>query len=417
VTSRLIPELKFVLTDPDFYKNPHALLRRMRTECPVAFSEELDSWIVTRYDDVVQCLRDPRFHVVEEYKRVDALSPTQQEELAPLRKTFIEWGGRRDRTAHETFLRVMKKHFTPRRMADQVPAIQEMMDSLLLSAAARGGPVDIVNDIAHPLSMAVVCHLLGVPATTTSISMLLRASNEIAGLLEMGELDQLRRSQEGMAEVAAYLLPHVVATRQGDEFGYGLFEVMGGPGREQLKYTDDQIVAQGIMFVVVGYHTTANLLCNGLQILFDHPDEKQLLLDRHLSNLPNAFDEMMRHHGPVSTIRRVALKDITLRSQQIMAGDTVVLALIAANRDPSVFDRPDEFHVDRPNAGKQLGFTVGPYSCMGQALARLEGQVFFSTLLSRFPRMSSADPEPDWMPFRPLGRELRTLRVWLDRRR
>ena len=118
-----------------------------------------------------------------------------------------------------------------------------------------------------------------------------------------------------------------------------------------------------------------------------------------------------------STIRRVALEDITLRSQQIMAGDTVVLALIAANRDPSVFDRPDEFHVDRPNAGKQLGFTVGPYSCMGQALARLEGQVFFSTLLSRFPRMSPTDPEPDWMPFRPLGRELRTLRVWLERTR
>ena len=119
---------------------------------------------------------------------------------------------------------------------------------------------------------------------------------------------------------------------------------------------------------------------------------------------------------PVSTIRRVALSDVVLRGRRIAAGDTVVLALLAANRDPAVFARPDEFRVDRPNAGRQVGFTVGPYSCMGQALARLEGRVFFTTLLTRFPRMAPVDPQPDWMVFRPLGRELRTLRVRLDGR-
>ena len=125
---------------------------------------------------------------------------------------------------------------------------------------------------------------------------------------------------------------------------------------------------------------------------------------------------MMRVHGAVSTIRRVALEDITLRGRTIRAGDTVVLALLAANRDPSVFDRPDEFRIDRRNAARQIGFTVGPYSCMGQALARLEGHVFFSTLLGRFPQLAPADPRPDWMVFRPLGRELRTQRVLVDGR-
>jgi cytochrome P450 len=413
--SQLVPEAKFTLADPNLYLDPHPVLREMRASCPVTFDEKLDSWVVTSYDDVVKCLRDARFHVVEEYKRVDALPPAQREELAPLRQIFTEWGGRRDRITHQAFLRVMKKHFTPRRMTDQVPVIQHIMSTLLLAARAQGGPMDVANDIAHPLSMAVVCHLLGVPAASTDISMLLRESNAIAGLLEMGELDQLRRSQQGMAEVAAYLAPHVVAARRGG--GSGLLKVMAGSDQDQMQYTDDQIVAQGIMFVVVGYHTTANLLANGLQLLLDHPDQKRLLHGQHFGNLSNAFDEMMRHHGPVSTIRRVALEDVTVRNQQIRADDTVVLALIAANRDPSVFDCPDEFRVDRPNASKHLGFTVGPYSCLGQALARLEGQVFFSTLLSRFPRMAPADPKPDWMPFRPLGRELRTLRVWPDGRR
>ena len=87
------------------------------------------------------------------------------------------------------------------------------------------------------------------------------------------------------------------------------------------------------------------------------------------------------------------------------------MALVAANRDPQVFADPDTFDIARPNAHRQVGFTVGPYSCMGQALARLEGQVFYRTLFSRFPDIRPQERVPDWTVFRPLGRELRTLRV------
>jgi cytochrome P450 len=403
------------LVDPQLYLDPHSVLREMRTTCPVYFDDHLDSWVVTRYDDVVACLKDPRMYVVEECKRVDALPPARQAELAPLRRIFTEWGGRSVASDHDVFLRVVKKYFTPRRMAGRVGTIQRLLDGLLEAARGHGGPVDVVNELAHPLAMSVVCDLLGAPPSRPEIDRLLRASNAISGLLEMGEVEQLQRSQEGMLDVIDYLRPHVAAARAGR--GSGLLSVLTGPDAERLDYDDDQIAAQGIMFVVVGYHTTANLLANGLQLLFDHPGQRRALVECGFANLPNAFDEMMRFHGPVSTIRRVAVSDVRLRGQRIAAGDTVVLALLAANRDEAVFDRPDEFLVDRPNANRQVGFTVGPYSCMGQALARLEGQVFFTTLLSRFPRMVPADPQPDWMVFRPLGRELRTLRVLLDGRR
>ena len=403
------------LVDPELYLDPHSVLREMRTTCPVYFDDHLESWVVTRYDDVVACLKDPRMYVVEECKRVDALPPARQAELAPLRRIFTEWGGRSVARDHDVFLRVVKKYFTPRRMAGRVGTIQRLMDGLLEAALGHGGPVDVVNELAHPLAMSVVCDLLGAPPSRPEIDRLLRASNAISGLLEMGEVEQLQRSQEGMLDVIDYLRPHIAAARAGR--GSGLLSVLTGPDAQRLDYDDDQIAAQGIMFVVVGYHTTANLLANGLQLLFDHPRQRRALVERGFANLPNAFDEMMRFHGPVSTIRRVALSDVQLRGQRIAAGDTVVLALLAANRDEAVFDRPDEFLVDRPNANRQVGFTVGPYSCMGQALARLEGQVFFTTLLSRFPRMVPADPQPDWMVFRPLGRELRTQRVLLDGRR
>jgi cytochrome P450 len=398
----------FDLSDPDLYLQPHPLLHEMRERAPVHYSPELASWVLTRYDDVGAALRDRRFHAVEEHKKVDALPAATQQELAPLRRIFMQWGGRDDPAAHQVFLGVLKKYFTPHRVAGQVPAITAIMNDLVARALARGGPVDVVNDLAHPLAMSVVCRMLGIPPGELDMELLLSASNKISQLLEMGELEQLRRSQDGMLAMAAYLAPYVAAARRGD--GEGLFDVMAGPGTP-LPYGDDDVVAQGIMFTVVGYHTTANLLANGIQLLFDHPDQRRVLLDGGLAGLPQAFDEMMRFHGPVSTIRRMVLEDVHLRGQVIPAGDTAMLALVAANRDPRVFTDPDEFRVERPNAHKHVGFTVGPYSCMGQALARLEGDVFFRTMLTRFPDMTPADPVPDWMVFRPLGKELRTLRV------
>ena len=406
--TQIVPEAWFDLRHPDLYLQPHAVLHEMRATAPVYYSPELDSWMLTRYDDIAAALRDRRFHTVEEHKKIDALPPAEQQELEPLRRIFLEWGGRDDPAAHELFLRAMKKHFTPRRVVEQLPAIEQVMNGLCDAAAARGGPVDVVNDLAHPLSMSVVADLLGIPPAEVDLELMLEASQSISQLLEMGEPDQLRRSQAGMLVMSAYLAPHVAAARRGE--GSGLLAVMAGPGTP-LTYTDEQVVAQGIMFTVVGYHTTANLLANGIQLLFDHPDQRRVLLDGGPAGLPAAFDEMMRFHGPVSTIRRMVLEDVPLRGRVIPEGATVLLGLLAANRDPAVFDDPDRFDVRRPGAHRHLGFTVGPYSCMGQALARLEGEVFFRTVLTRWPDMAPADPQPDWAVFRPLGRELATLRI------
>lgn len=405
--SATVPGSRYDLLRPGLYLDPHALLHEMRERAPVHFGPEVDAWVLTRYDDVGAALRDPRFHAVEEHKKVEALPVERQEELAPLRRIFTEWGGRDDPAAHEVFLRAMKKHFTPRRVSEQRPVVEALMDGLLGTALARGGVVDVVNDLAHPLSMGVVCHLLGLPRDEVDLELMLEASQSISQLLEMGEPDQLHRSQDGMLAMGEFLAPYVDAARRGR--GSGLLEVMAGPG-SPLRYSDAEVVSQGIMFTVVGYHTTANLLANGIQLLFDHPGQRALL-QADLSLIPAAFDEMMRFHGPVSTIRRMVLEDVPLRGRVIRRGDTVMLALLAANRDPAVFSDPDEFRIGRRDAHRHVGFTVGPYSCMGQALARLEGEVFFRALLTRCPHMAPADPTPDWTVFRPLGRELRTLRV------
>jgi cytochrome P450 len=398
----------FDITAPHVFLDPHPLLHRMRREKPVYFCPELDSWILTSFQDVCATLRDPRFSVVEETKRIEALPPSDQAALASLRRNFEAWGDRGREEEHARFLKLLKRYFTPQRVEAQRPRIQAILDDLIAAALARG-EIDVANDIAHPLAMTVVAGLTGAP--TDRIDMFLRCSAAISGLLEMGTRQQLFDCQAGIQEISDYLRP--VVARHRAEPADDLFNVFMEADPSGVYYTDEHIIAQGIMFLVVGYHTTANQLSNGLQILFDHPEERAKLA-REPRFLPNAFDEMMRFHGAVASIRRLATVDLTIRDERVRAGDTVILALAAANRDPEPFPDPDRFTIEREGASRQVGFTIGPYSCMGQALARLEGQLFFRTLLERFPRIRPRDASPDWMVFRPLGRELRTQRVLVD---
>ncbi len=399
-------EVEYDLLAPGLFLDPHPLLHQMRRETPVYFSSQLDSWVLTRYDDITAELRDPRLSVVEETKRIEDLPEHERSNLDPLREIFLDWGGRADADDHSSFLKLLRRYFAPQKLLDYRPRIERIMNDLIDAAISRGS-LDMANDVAHPLAMSVVCALAGIP--NDEMDMLLRDSNYISGLLEMGEPEQLYRCQEGMLELHDYLRPVVAEHRAhpGDD----LVDALLGFHGEDLHYTDDQVISQCIMFLVVGYHTTANLLCNGLQMLFEHPDQREKLVAGQFELLSNAFNEMMRIQGPVASVRRLALVDFEIRGEDIHEGDTLLMALTAANRDPRVFAEPDRFDIARPNAHRQVGFTVGPYSCMGQALARLEGQIFYRTLFSRFPNVRPQDPVADWIVFRPLGRELRTLRV------
>ncbi|WP_437734578.1 cytochrome P450 [Sorangium sp. So ce1335] len=396
------------LRDPALLRDPHPLLHRMRDEEPVYWSPQLESWVLTSYQDVCAALRDPRLSVVEELKRIEGLPTSDQRALGPLRRIFLAWGDRADPERHALFIKLLKRHFTPQHVEAQRPRIQALLDGLL-DAAAQRGEMDLVNDVAHPMAMGVVAGMTGLP--TDAVDLYLRCSNKISQLLEMGDREQLFICQEGMIELSEFLRPLVARRRR--EPGADLLGVFLEADPDGAHFSDEYIVAQCIMFLVVGYHTTANQLCNGVQILFDHAEERaRLARDRAL--LPNAFDEMMRYHGAVASVRRMATVDLAIRDKHIRAGETLVLALAAANRDPQAFPAPDRFDPAREGAGRQVGFTIGPYSCMGQALARLEAQVFFSTLFDRFPRLRPRDAAPDLVLFRPLGQELRTLRVLFD---
>jgi cytochrome P450 len=318
--------------------------------------------------------------------------------------------GQPRRAGAAQFIKLLKRYFTPSYVEAQRPRIQGILDALIDAAVARG-EMDVVNDVAHPLAMTLMAQILELPDDEQTVAFYLRCSNYISQLLEMGEREQLFNCLRGMTELMDLLQPIVAARREAP--GADLVSVFFQADPTGEHYTDHYVAAQIIMFLVVGYHTTANQLCNGLQILFDHPAQRERLT-ADFGLLANAFDEMMRYHGAVASVRRMALTDLTIQGTRIQTGDTLMLVLAAANRDPRAFPAPDTFDIERERAHKQVGFTIGPFSCMGQALARLEAQVFYRTMLTRFPRLRPRDAAPDWMVFRPFGRELRTLHVCFE---
>lgn len=405
VHSSTAPE--YDLLAPGLFLDPHPLFDRMRREAPVYFSRQLRAWVLTAYDDVCDALRDPRLSVVEELKRLDHLPAADQLALQPLKRIFVMWGNRAQPELHAQFIKLLKRYFTPSYVEGQRARIQTILDGLIDAAVARGA-MDVVNDIAHPMAMTLMAQLLEVPADRETVDLYLRCSNGISQLLEMGEREQLFNCLHGMTALSELLLPLVAKRRQSP--GSDLVSVFIHADPTGEHYTDAYIAAQIIMFLVVGYHTTANQLCNGMQILFDRPEVRARLV-ADWSQLPNAFDEMMRYHGAVASVRRMATQDLVIRGTRIAAGETIMVILAAANRDPQMFADPGTVDIGREKAHKQVGFTIGPFSCMGQALARLEAQIFFRTMLTRFPELRPRDAEADWINFRPFGRELASMPV------
>lgn len=401
------------LRAPDLFLDPHPLLHRMRAEQPVHFSPALEAWVLTGYKDICNMLRDPRFSVMEEDKRVQALPEAERAELAPLREIFMSWAGRADPETHTRFTKLLRRYFTPHYVDSLRPRIQAHLDRLIAAGLERGGGVemDAANDVAHPLSMTVVAELVGVPSDETSIQKYLVCAEDVAAMLEMGERHQFVRSQRGMLALCDSLAETVASRRRAPK--EDLVSVFIEADPEGVHYSDMVILSQCIMFLVVGYHTTANQLCDGLNALFEHPEERAKL-EKDLAKLPNAFEEMMRFHGAVASLRRLAEEDVPMRGEVIRRGDTVVCVFAAANRDPEVFPEPDRFDIDRESASKQIGFAIGQYSCLGQALARAEADAFFRTLLGRYPRLRPSEGSPVWKVFRPFGKEAAAFRVRID---
>jgi cytochrome P450 len=385
---------------PEFIANPHPMYHRLRAEDPVHRSTLLpDTWILTRYADVVMALRDPRFdrHDAENFFR-------ERFGDGPLINVFSKWMLFRDPPDHTRLRTLVNKAFTPRAIEGLRPRIQELVDSLLDGVQARGH-MDIMTDLAYPLPVLVICELLGVPAKDRELFK--EWSGDVARTLDPIQTPEMVEKGNTVVEsMATYFRGLIVTLRKQPQDN--ILSAMIAAEEQGDRLSEEELLANCILLFSAGHETTVNLIGNGLLALFRNPEQKQLL-QTHPELTQSAVEEFLRYDGPVQLTGRSVKEDVEIGGKLIRQGERVLTVLAAANRDPAHFLDPDRLDITRKD-NHHVAFGHGIHFCLGASLARAEGQIAIGTLLRRMPQARWIEDSPRWRPAFTL-RGLETLPV------
>ena len=396
-------EVLFNPFQPEFHADPYPFYRRLRELDPV-HQTPMGFWVLTRYDDCVAVLRDQRFGREEFQQMLSAVYGDATEQPALPRSMLF-----RDPPDHTRLRGLVSKAFTPRTIEVMRGHIQEIVDRLIGRALAQGG-MDVIEDLAYPLPVTVICEMLGVPvndhASIRGWSSDIARSLDAIGLpSDQGIVDRGRAARRALADYFRALVPERRAKPQPD-----LLSGLLAAEEQGDKLTEHEVIAMCLLLFIAGHETTVNLIGNGLLALLQHPDQLALV-QGDPALVPNAVEELLRFDSPVQRTARMPVTEVEIAGHRIDKGAMVITALGAANRDPAQFTEPDRLDVTRRDV-RHISFGYGIHFCLGAPLARVEGQIALGTLLRRAPRLVLAETAPEWRESSVL-RGLKRLRVTL----
>jgi len=385
---------------PEFHANPYPFYRRLREQDPVHASP-LGAWILTRYDDAVMVLRDPRFGREGMADLLEARLGYDTD-VSHTRDMLF-----RDPPDHTRLRGLVSRAFTPRVVEAMRPHIQDIVDGLLDRLEAGHG-MDVIEDLAYPLPVTVICEMLGVPIADQNVFK--QWSADIARSLDAAILpadsEVIPRGREARDALRAYLRSLIATRRKSPRAD--LLSALIAVEEEGSKLSEGELVSTCALLLIAGHETTVNLIGNGLLALLQHPDQLRALLDNP-ALIQTAVEELLRYDGPVQRTGRMATADVEIGGKQIPKGSVVVAAIGAANRDPAQFPDPERLDIARRD-NRHIAFGFGIHFCLGAPLARIEGQVAIGTLLRRMPALELVSGTPEWRESSVL-RGLKTLPV------
>jgi pimeloyl-[acyl-carrier protein] synthase len=372
---------------PEFHADPYPFYRRLREKEPVHQSP-MGFWVLTRYEDCVAVLRDPRFGR-EEFQQMLTNVYGDDSEKPHLPRSMLF----RDPPDHTRLRALVSKAFTPRMVETMRDHIQEIVDRLLDRVQAAGC-MDVIEDLAYPLPVTVICEMLGVPvddhASIRGWSADIARSLDAIGLPSDQEIvERGRKARRALAEYFRRLVPERRARPQQDLLsGLIVAEEQGD------KLSSDEVIAMCLLLFIAGHETTVNLIGNGTLALLRHPEQlRKLRAEPGL--IGNAVEELLRYDSPVQRTARITNTEVEVAGQPMPKGTMVITALGAANRDPAQFADPDVLDVTRKDP-RHISFGFGIHFCLGAPLARVEGQVALGTLLRRLPKLALAETNLEW---------------------
>ncbi len=375
---------------PDIVHDPYSYFSRVRNEAPVHWNDRHQTWVVTRYEDVVWVLRHPEHFssVVFENRRLgreEDAPETQQVLYDLIQSYFTDMLIQHDRPTHTVLRQAVHGFFTPKSMARWRRVVQMVIADLLDEVEPRG-EMDLRQDVAVPMTLFVMAHILGLPDSDHAF---IRGLSD--RLLLIARWRTLPRGQDERAYDTAgaieslcdYLTPLIEARAHAPQADLlSVFAHAEGSG----ILSRQQVLANVMMLLMAGHETSINLVCNGVLALLKHPEPWAALTRSPQSLAQATTEECLRYDAPVKSLRRMTVQDIELAGQTIRQGEAVRWVIAAANRDPRVFSQPDTFDPMRsPNP--HVGFGSGIHHCLGVVVARMEGQETLCAIARRLPRL------------------------------
>jgi len=255
---------------------------------------------------------------------------------------------------HTRLRRLVAGAFTPRVVAELEPWIREVTVRLLAAADGAAG-FDLIDALAFPLPIAVICHLLGVPAEDRA--QFRSWGHDVAATLDP-QTAGTAQAQTHAAELAlTRYLQDLVRERRADPDG-SILSALVAAEEDGDRLTSGEVVSTALLLLIAGFETTVNLIGNGTVALLGDPASwDRLRQDPTL--VPAAIEEMLRYDSPVQLTSRTATEDVEVGGSVIGSGRSVIVFIGGANRDPEVFEQPDRFRIDRPDPHRHLSFSLG----------------------------------------------------------
>ncbi|HZO74536.1 MAG TPA: cytochrome P450 [Ktedonobacteraceae bacterium] len=385
--------LELNLTSPAFKADPYPAFAWLRTDDPVhqlASSGGQSTWLITRYVDAEIALRDQRF--IKDRKNL--LSPKARKalpasqpsaaDLMTLMMTDV------DPPDHTRLRSLANLAFTPRRVEQWRPRIQQITDELIDAVAAKGH-MDLIEEFAFPLPLKVILEMLGIPMSDgPQVHTWTKAIADALG-------DPVASAQVSPHLQAFYLYLHALIETRRKTLTNDLVSSWIRAEGEQLSTRE--LVTMVFLLIVAGHDTTGSLIGTSMLALLTHP-EQLALLRQQPALIKTAIEEFLRYRSPfMHATLRWASEDVLLGDKLIRRGDQVIISLASANRDDQAFAEPNTLDITRQE-NPHLAFGKGIHFCLGAQLARLEGQIAISTLIHCLPHLRlQTDPQSlVWRP-------------------